>query len=86
MTLSDHEILADVLASQKAIAQRYGVLADDCATAVVRNEFLSLLNEEHRLHNVIFDEMSNRKLLVTETANQEKLQQIKQKYSRLIGQ
>ena len=55
--LSDREILEDLLYMQSSLAERYSAAALRSMHAVIRNEMLGLMNEEHRLHAAVADEI-----------------------------
>ena len=82
--LSDEAILLDILASQAEISFRYGLSADQCSSQKVRNEMLSLLNEEHRLHNAVMEELQKRAVIQSKPVNAEKLAQRKKQYEQII--
>ncbi len=82
--LSDDEILADMLFTQASFAQGYSSAALGCAHVAVRNEMLSLMNEEHRLHATIFSELEKRGIGAAQAAESKKIEQIKQKFDGMI--
>ena len=83
-SLPDDAILADLLYSQETLAGRYSGGAMQCSHAPVRNEMLSLMNEEHRLHAVVLDEMEKRMLCGAAAADQQARDDLKQKFKSLI--
>lgn len=81
--MQDKEVLLDVLSSQKAITSTYNTFTNECATPNVRNEFMNILNEEHQLQAQIFDEMHKRGWYPTPAAEQQKIDQAKQKFQNM---
>lgn len=56
----DKAMMNDALISQKMLTDDYNTFANECATPSVRNEFLSILSEEHQIQADVFDEMNKR--------------------------
>lgn len=78
---SDKEILMDLLNSQKSITSNYNSYANECATPAIKTDFVNILSEEHQLQNEVFSEMQKRGWYQTEAAQQDKINQAKQKYT-----
>ena len=78
--LEEKEILTDVLSSQKSITGNYNTYTNECATPAMRDQFMSLLTEEHQIQADVFDEMHKRGWYPTPAAEQQKVQQAKQKF------
>lgn len=78
--LQDKDILNDVLASQKELTGTYNAFSNECATPAVRDEFLNILNEEHQIQADVFEEMQKHGWYPTPAAEQQKIQQAKQKF------
>lgn len=77
----DKEMLTDLLSSQKMITSNYNSFANECATPCVRTDFVNILKEEHQIQSEVFCEMQNRGWYPTTAAEQNKVDQAKQKYS-----
>ena len=84
-TFDDKEMLNDALISQKMLTDDYNTFANECATPGIRNEFLSILSEEHQIQADVFDEMSKRGWYQGPPAEQTKIDQAKQKFSGMNG-
>lgn len=82
-SLKDQEALHDVLSCEKAISSTYNSFANECATPAVRNEFLNILNEVHQMQSQVFDEMHKRGWYPTPAAEQQKIDQAKQKFQNM---
>lgn len=78
--MQEKELFDDVLSSQKFITDTYNTFANECATPAIRQEFMRILTEEHQIQAEVFDEMSKRGWYPTTAAEQQKIQQAKQKY------
>ncbi|MDD5952947.1 MAG: spore coat protein [Oscillospiraceae bacterium] len=78
--MQDQAILEDVLSSEKAMTGAYSTFTNECSTPQIRNEFLNLLNEEHQMQADVFDEMKKRGWYPTQNAQQNKIDQARQKY------
>lgn len=76
----DRERMDDVLSSQKFITEGYNIFANECATPALKSEFMNLLTEEHQIQHEIFTEMQKRGWYQTEQADQNKINQAKQKF------
>lgn len=79
-TIPEKELMNDVLTSQKYLTESYNTYSNECATPNVRDEFLKLLNEEHQIQAEVFDTMKSRGWYQIPAAEQQKIQQAKQKF------
>lgn len=78
--MQEKEVFDDVLASQKFITDTYNTFTNECATPGIRDEFLNILTEEHQIQADVFDEMKKRGWYTTPAAQQQKVEQAKQKF------
>lgn len=78
--MQDRELLDDVLSAQKHITDIYNTYANECATAGIRDDMLCLLREEHDIQADIYNEMSSRGWYKVQPAEQQKIDQAKQKF------
>lgn len=79
-SLPEKELMTDVLSSQKFVTDSYNTFTNECATPNVRNEFMQILQEEHQIQAEVFDAMKTRGWYQAPAADQQKIQQAKQKY------
>ncbi len=79
--LTEKEILQDSLINQKHITTSYNTFAGECANAQLRSAFLNILDDEHKIQAEIFDCMQSNGWYPTEPAEQQKIEQAKQKYT-----
>lgn len=79
-SIPEKDMMNDVLASQKFITDSYNTFTNECATPNVRDQFLRLLGEEHQIQAEVFDLMHQRGWYPTPAADQQKMQQAKQKF------
>lgn len=83
--MGDMEMVNDALASQNLISGNYNTFANECATPNLRDEFLNILKDEHQIQAEIFTEMQKRGWYTVEPADQNKVNQAKQKYQNMLG-
>lgn len=76
----DKEILTDALNSEKHITSNYNTFANECANPNLRTTLMQLLNDEHAIQFDVFNEMHNRGFYPTPMAEQQKIEQAKQKF------
>ncbi len=77
----DKNMMEDVLGSQKFITgDAYNTFANECSDSQLKEAFMNLLEDEHRIQHEIFTEMQKRGWYQTEPATQDKIHQAKQKY------
>ena len=79
-TLNDREMLTDALSSEKFMTENYNQYANECASPSLMNEFMNLLSEEHQIQHEVFTELQKRGWYQVEAADEQKIQQAKQKY------
>ncbi len=80
-TLTEKEILQDCLSSQKFTTSNLNTWAGECVCEQLRSAFLNILDDEHRIQADIFNDMSSKGWYPTQPADQQQLQQVKQKFS-----
>ena len=80
MTFGDKEMMADALASQKFVTGNYNMFANECATKCIRDDVMTILNEEHQIQNELFTEMHNRGWYPTPAAEMQKITEAKQRF------
>ena len=83
--LSDREILEDLLYMQSSLAERYSAAALRSMHAVIRNEMLGLMNEEHRLHAAVADEIKKRGYRSVCAAEQKRVEMLEKELKQLIS-
>ena len=54
--MGDKEYLDDSLASQKLISDNYNTFANECVNPTLRNDFMNILSDEHKIQSEIFTE------------------------------
>ena len=79
--MSEKEILSDCLSSQKFTTSAYNNYAGECANEQLRNAFLNILDDEHRIQADIFTDMNTKGWYTTQPAEQQKLQQARQQFT-----
>lgn len=84
-SMPEKEIMTDALSSEKFVTDTYNTFTNECATQNIRDEFMKILNEEHQIQADVFDTMKKRGWYETPSAQQQKIQQTKQKYQGQAG-
>lgn len=82
--LTEKEILQDSLINQKHITSAYNTYAGECANQQLRAAMLSILEDEHKIQADIFSEMQANGWYQVEQAEQQKINQAKQKFGSAI--
>lgn len=80
--MSEKEILQDSLISQKLITESYNTYAGECVNEQLRGAFLNILDDEHRIQADLFCQLQSNGWYKVEPAEQQKVQQAKQKFSQ----
>ncbi len=76
------EILEDALMSQKHITEGYNTFAGECVNEQLRTAFLNILDDEHCIQADVFGTMQSNGWYAVESAQPQKIQQARQKFSR----
>lgn len=79
--IGEKEILSDFIISQKLISASYNTFAGECTNQQLRTAFLNILDEEHDIQACIFNDMQSKGWYKVEQADQNKVQQAKQKFT-----
>lgn len=83
--LSDRDILGELLSAQSSLARQYGDAALRSTHTAVRNEMVALLNEEHRLHTVVADEMEKRGYRSAAAADRERIERLVETWKQAVS-
>lgn len=84
MGLSEKEILADALESEKQATGYYNMFSNECVHNNVRDAILKCLDEEHEIQQSVFEEMHARGYYPTPAADSTKVDQVKQKFAQCV--
>ena len=84
-TMGDQEMINDAIASQKLISYAYNTYANECATPNLRDEFMNILKDEHQIQAELFNEAQKRGRYQVKPAEEQQIQQAKQKYQNMLG-
>ena len=82
-TMGEKEYLDEAIGNQKLISTAYNTYANECCNNQLRTDFMNILKEEHDIQYEVFQEMSTRGFYQVTPAEEQKVQQAKQKYSSL---
>ena len=79
--LTEKQILQDSLVSQKQMTGAYNTFAGECVSEQLRCAMLNILDDEHKIQADIFSTMQSNGWYQAEPAQQQKIQQARQKLS-----
>ncbi len=79
--IGEKEILQDGLISQKHIADSCNIFAGECVNEQLRSTFLRILDEEHAIQADMFCTLQSNGWYQVEPAQQQKVDQVRQKFS-----
>ena len=77
----DKELINDSLASQKYITSSYNTYANECVNNSLRNDMMSILNDEHAIQADIFNELQSHGWYQVQNVEPQKIMQAKSKFS-----
>ena len=79
---TDKEVLGDGLSTQKATTDKFNTFANECVNVGLRDTVLEILNQEHSIQYEVFNMMHQRGLYQTPAAQEQKVQEAKQKFAQ----
>ncbi len=82
INFSDKDMLYDIIATEKFMADKYSTGAAECTTAKIKNAFISILDEQHAILYDLSSQTAKRGWVVNETAPQEKIDKARQKFAK----
>lgn len=82
-TMTDQEMMDDVLASQKLITSDYNTCANETANSQLRATFLNLLKDEHEIGADLFAQMQERGWYQPKQADQSEINKARQKFTNI---
>jgi len=85
-SMADHEIMDDVLSSQKHITGMYNTYSCECVNQSLKNEFLNILREEQTIQHGVFSEMQKRGWYAPGPAEAQKVMTAKTKFQNISTQ
>lgn len=77
----EKEILGDALAAQKSATNLFNTFSNECVHEGLRSTMLDILADEHTMQQDVFSSMHERGFYPTPDAQQNKIDEAKQKYS-----
>ena len=83
--MNEQQTLNDLLSSQKFLTGMYNSYCCESATTAVKNCLSSILQDEHRIQEEIFNEMNTRGWYPVEKAEEAKINSAKQKFSQTVS-
>lgn len=85
-TLTDQEMMDDVLSSQKHITGMYNTFSCECVNMSLKSEFLSILREEQEIQSDVFQQMQQRGWYAPAPAEAQKINDARSKYQTIGAQ
>lgn len=82
--MQEKEMMTDLLCSQKFVTSLYNTFCNEASTPAMRSCLSSILQDEHRVQEEIFNEMSNKGYYKVEMAEETKLNAEKQKFAQTV--
>lgn len=79
---SEKEILGDALTAEKTATSNYNMFANECVHDGLRNAILDCLAKEHAIQVEVFNKMHEMGYYPTPEAQEDKVSQVKQKFSQ----
>lgn len=84
-TLTDREIMTDLLTSQKHLTCEYNTYCNEAATPEVSACLLSVLRDEHTIAKELFNTMNSKGWYPVERAEDSKLSQAKSQFAQFAN-
>lgn len=81
--LSEQEILTDLLATEKHITSAYNTFITETTCANLRQNLKNILNEEHTIHENIYNTMNQKGWYIPSDAPGQEVQKAKDKFSQM---
>ncbi|MCL2023374.1 MAG: spore coat protein [Oscillospiraceae bacterium] len=85
-TMSDREIMEDILASQKHIVGIYNTFSCECVNQQLKSDFLSHWKNNQNLQSNVFSQMQQRGWYAPKKAQQKAVDQTKTKFQGIQQQ
>lgn len=79
--ISDREILADMLLSQKQMTDLYNLAAGKCTLETLQSDMLDILREEHTIRAKLYGEMAKRGFVNPAPAGQAEIDAVRAGFS-----
>lgn len=83
-SFQEEQRLTDLLCTEKFLCGVYNTYCNETATPSVRECLLSLLQDEHRMQEEIFNQMSSKGYYQVEMAEETKVSAAKQKFAQTV--
>jgi spore coat protein CotF len=82
--MAEQQKLNDLLTTEKSLSGLYNTYYAESATGAVRSCLSSILSDEHRIGEELFQEMNSRGWYPVEKAEEAKINSTKQKFSKSV--
>ena len=84
-SMNEKQMMTDLLCSQKLVTSVYNTYCNEASTPAMRSCLSSILQDEHRIQEEIFNEMSAKGYYKVEMAEETKLSTERQKFSQMAS-
>lgn len=84
-TMSEQEILTDLLTTEKHSTSTYNTFITESTCPNLRQNLKSILNEEHSIHENLYNIMSQKGWYPTSDAEAQEVQKVKGRFKPLQG-
>jgi len=82
--ISEREMLNDFLISQKQLTSSYNSFAGECTSEQLRNAFLNILDDEHKIQADLFCDIQSRGWYQVEQADAQKIAKARKKFTGMM--
>lgn len=79
---TEKEVFADALCAEKTATEHYNTFANECVHDDLRNTILQCLEQEHQIQVDVFNKMHEKGFYPTPAAEQQKVDEAKQKFAQ----
>jgi hypothetical protein len=83
MTMGDKEAVNDCIASQKHAAASYNTFAFECVNEQLRNEFITLIKDEHCIGAELFNDANSRGWYAVKQAPSNEVTMVRDKFKTM---
>ena len=84
-SMNEKQMMTDLLCSQKFVTGVYNTYCNEASTSAMRSCLSSILQDEHRMQEELFNEMSAKGYYKVEMSEETKLNAEKQKFSQMAS-
>ncbi len=86
ISLTDREIMDDILTSQKHITGIYNTFSNECVNQKLQDDMMKILKEEHSIQFSVFSDMQKKGWYSPATAQTQMIDETKTKFENISKQ